>query len=120
MQAATTACKDAYKAWCQAKGITYKDPEKWATEKSLAAAITYAQRGGKKFTGGYKNQGNGYKSRGRGPTGPTRQGRYNGSYNRGDKTQYNSNRRGKIGRGGRSSRGKFSGKRQAGSNEQKE
>jgi hypothetical protein len=68
MTAATQACKDgkkkkifclvcfnlpqvtrdaifsAYKAWCQATGILYKDPEKYAAEKSHAAVITSAQR----------------------------------------------------------------------------
>jgi hypothetical protein len=44
MSGATQACKDAYEAWCQAKGIVYKDPEKFAAERSLAAAITSAQK----------------------------------------------------------------------------
>jgi hypothetical protein len=44
MTGATQACKDAYEAWCQAKGIVYKDPEKFAAERSLAAAITSAQK----------------------------------------------------------------------------
>jgi hypothetical protein len=67
MTGATQACKDAYKAWCQAKGIVYKDPEKYAAEKSLATAIASASRGGKRS---FKGQGNGFKSRaGRGRTG---------------------------------------------------
>jgi hypothetical protein len=40
MTGATQECKDAYKAWCLAKGIQYKDPEKCAAERSLAAAIS--------------------------------------------------------------------------------
>ena len=64
MSEATQACKDAYKAWCHAKGIAYKDPEKFASERSLAAAITSAQRGsGRRYT--TRGQGNGFRSRGR-------------------------------------------------------
>jgi hypothetical protein len=68
MTGATQACKDAYKAWCQAKGIVYKDPEKYAAEKSLATAISAAAQRGRRQGRG---QGNGFRSRAnRGRTGP--------------------------------------------------
>jgi hypothetical protein len=117
MTAATQACKDAYKAWCQAKGIPYKDPEKFAAEKSLAYAISSAQRGNRH----QKGAGNGFKSRGfKGRAGHNRNN--NQSTSRGGKKSSFSGRGSwQKNRGGKSgSRGKPTNKRVVGGNEQKD
>ncbi len=116
MTAATQACKDAYKAWCHAKGIPYKDPEKFAAERSLAAAITSAQRGRRNGRGA----GNGFKSRGlKGRTGQQRGGNF--PPKGGKKSNGNNKSSWQKGRGGKTSnRGKPANKRLVGNNEPKD
>jgi hypothetical protein len=95
-------------------GITYKDPEKYQTEKSLVTAIVAAQKGGKKFS----KTGNSFKPRGAGRGFNNRWGR--GSMNRGGKQSFGSNHNGQKPRWGKTGRGKPQGKRQPGSNDHKD
>jgi hypothetical protein len=94
-------------------GIVYKDPEKFQSEKALAAALTAAQKGGHR--GG--KQGNGFKPRGAG--------RFNQrgkSAGRGGKKTFGQNRGNwqKQRDGKKSGRGGKTGKRSVGSAEHKE
>jgi hypothetical protein len=108
----------AYKAWCQAKGILYKDPEKYAAEKSLATAIISAHNKGRK---GGRGTGNGFRSRGnRGRTGPQRN--TMSGQKSGRKQQSGGRGSWQKSRGGKTSnnRGKPANKRVVGNNEQKD
>jgi hypothetical protein len=140
MTGATQACKDAYKAWCQvtaieplitclyldqgfhqtyifqAKGIVYKDPEKYAAEKSLADAIAASARSGRQ---GKRGAGNGFRSRGKNRTGQNRNGAFNSKF--GKKAQGGGRGGWQKSRGGKTSnsRGKSTPKKGAGNSEAK-
>jgi hypothetical protein len=96
-------------------GIPYKDPEKFQTEQSLAAAITAAQRGGRR---GGKQQGNGFKPRGAGRQNQGRRGKQ--STGRGGKSSFNNQRGGWQKNHGNKTRGGTTGKRRVGSSAPKE
>jgi hypothetical protein len=100
----------------QAKGIVYKDPEKYAAEKSLATAIASAQKGDRNG----KDKGNGFRSRGtRGRTGQNRNNSNNSKF--GKKAQ-NAGRGSQKARGGKASnfRGKQSSKKANGNSDAKD
>jgi hypothetical protein len=101
----------------QAKGIVYKDPEKYAAEKSLAAAILSTSQKGRRNG---KGAGNGFRSRGtRGRTGQNRNNSNNSKF--GKKAQ-GAGRGFQKNRGGKTSnfRGKQSSKKANGNSDAKE